>query len=80
MNQVYATSEFLVDPTDPLVAGGDAFDLAEIGVAEARFVRITDSGYNALGYGGETGGFDLDAVGAANWMATPEADPPEGTP
>ena len=80
VNQVYATSEFLVDPTDPLVAGGDAFDLADIGVTEARFVRITDSGYNALGYGGETGGFDLDAVGAANWMAVPDAAPPEEAP
>jgi hypothetical protein len=35
------------DPTDPSTAGGDAFDLADIGVAHARFVRITDSGANA---------------------------------
>ena len=68
---VYATPEFLIDPTDPEVAGGDAFDLAEIGVESARFVRITDSGFNALGYGGTTGGFDLDAVGAANWTPLP---------
>ena len=64
---VYATPELLIDPTDPEVAGGDAFDLADIGVESARFVRITDSGFNALGYGGTTGGFDLDAVGIANW-------------
>ena len=64
---VYATPDFLIDPTDPEAAGGDAFDLADIGLPAARFVRITDSGYNALGYGGITGGFDLDAIAAANW-------------
>ena len=69
---MYATPEFLIDPTDPDVAGGDAFDLADIGVDSARFVRITDSGFNVAGYGGITGGFDLDAVCAANW--TPLTD------
>ena len=64
---VYATEDFWVDPTDPIAAGGDAFDLADIGLPAARFVRITDSGYNAMGYGGMTGGFDLDAIAAANW-------------
>jgi hypothetical protein len=49
-----------IDPTDPTVAGGDAFDLAEIGLTHARYVRVQDSGDNA--YGGTTGGFDLDAV------------------
>ncbi len=79
VSQVYATSEFLIDPTDPVVAGGDAFDLADIGVSSARFVRITDSGFNAMGYGGETGGFDLDAIAAANWLGIPtEADDAEG--
>jgi hypothetical protein len=52
------------DPTDPSTAGGDAFDLADIGVAHARFVRITDSGANT--YDGETGGFDLDAIAVVN--------------
>ena len=68
VSSVYATSEMLVDPTDPVQAGGDAFDLADIGLESARFIRITDSGFNALAYGGTTGGFDLDAVGAANWV------------
>jgi hypothetical protein len=49
-----------VDPTDPARAGGDAFDLADIGLAQARFVRITDGGHNR--YGAPSGGFDLDAV------------------
>ena len=52
------------DPTDPSTAGGDAFDLADIGVAHARFVRITDSGANT--YDGESGGFDLDAIAVVN--------------
>jgi len=60
---VYAGPEG-ADPTDPSAAGGDAFDLADIGVAHARFVRITDSGANT--YDGETGGFDLDAIAVVN--------------
>lgn len=46
--------------TDPERAGGDAFDLAEISLASARFVRVRDAGTND--YAGNTGGFDLDAV------------------
>ena len=60
---VYAGPEG-ADPTDPSAAGGDPFDLADIGVAHARFVRITDSGANT--YDGETGGFDLDAIAVVN--------------
>jgi hypothetical protein len=47
-----------IDPTDPAVAGGDAFDLADLGVSEARFVRITDR----VDLTGPAGTFDLDAV------------------
>ena len=46
------------DPTDPAVAGGDAFDLADLGLAEVRFVRITDR----VDQTGTAGSFDLDAV------------------
>jgi hypothetical protein len=42
-------------------AGGDAFDLADLGLAEARFVRIIDSGA-PTGLAGPSEGFDLDAV------------------
>lgn len=56
-----------LDPTDPEVAGGDAFDLADVGLAEARFVRITDDGTAPdFGYAGTSGGFDLDAVAVVN--------------
>lgn len=42
-------------------AGGDAFDLATVGLSEARFVRITD-GNTVSGPQGAGEGFDLDAV------------------
>lgn len=53
-----------IDPLDPTVAGGDAFDLATIGAKSANFVRIVDSGKNS--YDGKTGGFDLDAIAIVN--------------
>ena len=42
-------------------AGGDAFDLATVGLAEARFVRIVDARAEN-GIPGNAEGFDLDAV------------------
>ena len=61
-----------LDPTDPLAAGGDAFDLAEIGVARARFVRVVDVA--AMNLGGQNTGFDLDALrpAAAEAGITPD--------
>lgn len=56
-----------IDPTDPETAGGDAFDLAELGVERALFVRIRDSGANT--YDGTSGGFDLDAIAVVNGEA-----------
>jgi hypothetical protein len=46
-------------PYSPEVAGGDAFDLDELGLDEVRFVRITDLPGDSSGIGGV---FDLDAV------------------
>ncbi|MEM9458755.1 MAG: cell surface protein [Myxococcota bacterium] len=54
--------------TDLAAAGGDAFDLADVGLPEARYVRLVDR--TAEHYGtqtwcqGNAGGFDLDALGA----------------
>jgi len=48
-----------IDPLDPDTAGGDAFDLAEVGLSTARFVRIVDR----EDLTGTNGVFDLDAVG-----------------
>lgn len=53
-----------IDPTDPKTAGGDPFDLADVGLKVVRFVRITDLD-NAAGLNG-TAGFDLDAVAAVH--------------
>jgi hypothetical protein len=49
-----------IDPRSD-AAGGDAFDLADFGLARAKYVRITDSGVGPMGFDG-TDGFDLDAV------------------
>jgi hypothetical protein len=50
-------------PLDPAVTGGDTFDLADVGLARARFVRVRD-----VSNAGATpsAGFDLDAVGIFN--------------
>ena len=53
-----------IDPTDPEKAGGDAFDLKEVGLKMIRFVRITDLD-NTTGANGMMG-FDLDAVAAVH--------------
>ena len=57
---VFAHPDADVDPTDPATAGGDPFDLHDIGVDRAAFVRVCDAGVRF--YGGDTGGFDLDGV------------------
>lgn len=62
---VFANPAQGISGTDPSVAGGDGFDLADVGLARARFVRITDSGANRF-YGPPAGGFDLDAVSVVN--------------
>jgi hypothetical protein len=61
---VYASADNGVDPTDPAAAGGDAFDLADLGLTRARYVRVRDSGANT--YAGTSGGFDLDAMAVVN--------------
>jgi hypothetical protein len=58
---VYSHPDNGLDPTDPEEAGGDGYDLAEVGLDSARYVRVRDSGAN-LQYGAPTGGYDLDAV------------------
>ncbi len=59
---VNTNSQNGVDPTDALLAGGDAFDLADVGLSVARFVRITDR----VDTTGQYGVFDLDAVTILN--------------
>jgi len=74
VSPVFANAENELDPTDPDEAGGDAFDLADLGLERACFVRIEDSGENVY-YGDHstTDGFDLDAVAVVNGeTVTPE--------
>jgi len=51
-----------IDPTDPLLAGGDPYDLADLGLSEARYVRVTDR----ADLEGAAGVYDLDAVAIVN--------------
>jgi len=56
-----------IDPRNPSVSGGDSFDLADIGLGHAQFLRITDPGDAIADPGnrippGNSAGFDLDAV------------------
>ncbi|MGV3620498.1 MAG: cell surface protein [Archangium sp.] len=65
VNPVFSNPDNGISGTDPNVAGGDAFDLADVGLQRARFVRVTDSGANRF-YGMPGGGFDLDALAVVN--------------
>ncbi len=56
-----------IDPTDPDRAGGDAFDLADVTVTQARYVRIRDSGHNPTEP--PSAGFDLDAIALIHTQA-----------
>ncbi|MFO0591914.1 MAG: hypothetical protein U0441_30485 [Polyangiaceae bacterium] len=60
---VYAGSGLDYSAYDPATAGGDSFDLADVGLDHARFVKIRD--VSNAGAGGSAG-FDLDAVTLVN--------------
>jgi len=55
----------------PACSGGDSFDLADLGLPAARFVRI-DASQLEPGLGG-TAGFDLDAMAAIHFATSPVA-------
>ncbi|HRG97417.1 MAG TPA: hypothetical protein PLR99_14285 [Polyangiaceae bacterium] len=66
---VYSASNNAISPFDVASAGGDPFDLADVGLARARFVRIVDRGLGVCPPNPEkltTGGFDLDAIASVN--------------
>ncbi len=69
---VYAHPSNGIDPRSA-EAGGDGFDLADVGLSSARFIRIEDGGdmipdpgnrFPIKGFG--QSGFDLDAIVASN--------------
>ena len=63
---VHAGGDDQIDATDPALAGGDAFDLADLGLSTVRYVRLLDVSVAHFGArtwcGGGGGGFDLDAI------------------
>jgi hypothetical protein len=66
---VYSTPENGISPLDPAVAGGDPYDLADLGVTHARYVRVVDKSAEACApppNGATTNGFDLDAMAIVN--------------
>ena len=65
---VYSAPGNGISPVDPATAGGDPYDLADVGLAHARYVRIRDrSGEVCPDAGGpNSDGFDLDAVSIVN--------------
>ncbi len=63
---VHADSMNGIDPTNHQLAGGDGFDLADVGLSYARYVRLVDRTQEFYGNttwcAGAAGGFDLDAL------------------
>jgi hypothetical protein len=63
---VYSTPDNGISALDPATSGGDVFDLHDIGVKRARFVRIRDMGSTVCPTNPRlkptSAGFDLDAV------------------
>jgi hypothetical protein len=65
---VYSAPGNGISPVDPATAGGEAYDLSEVGLSHARYVRIRDkSTMTCPDAGGpSTDGFDLDAISIVN--------------
>jgi hypothetical protein len=63
-SKAYDSDEFAL--LDPAATGGDAFDLADVGLESARFVRVRDM-LESTNSTVENVGFDLDAVGVVHF-------------
>lgn len=72
---VFASVENGLSPYDPQIAGGDAYDLRDVGLSVARFVRIRDRSRAlpdaARWCQAHNAGFDLDAI-AVIWPYRPK--------
>jgi hypothetical protein len=65
---VYSAPGNGISPIDPKTAGGEAYDLSELGITRARFVRIRDKS-TATCEGQpkpQNLGFDLDSIAVVN--------------
>jgi len=60
--------------TVPAGAGGDSFDLADLGLAWARYVRIEGADFSQAPTGTDNFGFDLDAVTAVHTASPIDRD------
>lgn len=67
---VYSAPGNGISPFDPGTAGGNAYDLTDVGLTHARYVRIADRTEEACPEAGPdrptTNGFDLDAIAIVN--------------
>jgi hypothetical protein len=70
LHPVFANDDLGISAVDFNVSGGDGFDLAQVGLSEARYIRVKDSGKNKM-YGAPGGGFDLDAVAVIHGRLIP---------
>jgi hypothetical protein len=69
VHPVFANPTNGISPVDPKTAGGDLYDLADIGLTKAKYVRIVDKVIEACPDSGahlNTNGFDLDAIAIVN--------------
>ncbi len=58
----------------PEGAGGDAFDLADVGLAWARYLRVESAGFASFPAVAPVVGFDFDAAAAVNSAPATDAD------
>jgi hypothetical protein len=66
---VYSNPTNGISPVDPAVAGGDPFDLHDVGLTRARYVRVVDKTMEPCPSSGPKptqNGFDLDAMAIVN--------------
>jgi hypothetical protein len=59
----------------PPGSGGDSFDLADVGLGWARYVRVESADFDVSVVGSGNSGFDLDAVVAVNSADSPPEVP-----
>jgi len=58
----------------PEGSGGDSFDLGDVGLAWARYVRIRAADHVVGPYGSDNAGFDLDAIAAVHSVPATDDD------
>ncbi|MBL7685884.1 MAG: cell surface protein, partial [Deltaproteobacteria bacterium] len=60
VHPVYANPDLnLINPLNPLTAGGEAYDLEDLAIQWVYYIKIEDKSTSG---GGSSAGFDLDAV------------------